>query len=67
MKAALMAVAWNDDEWTFEALVSHYKTLVRYLNLMDMGMVLGAECGTPAMTQRSEFPKLAYELGRTLS
>ena len=67
MKAALLAVAWNDDEWTFEALVSHYKTLVRYLNLMDMGMVLGAECGTPAMTQRSEFPKLAYELGRTLS
>ena len=46
MKSALLAVAWNDDNWTFEALEVHYKTLVRYLNLMDMGMVLGAGCGT---------------------
>lgn len=67
MKSALLAVAWNDDSWTFEALEAHYKTLVRYLNLTDMGMILGAGCGTPAMTQRSEFPKLAYELGKRLS
>ena len=33
MKSALLAVAWNSDDWTFEALESHYKTLVRYLNL----------------------------------
>lgn len=67
MKSALLAVAWNDDNWTFEALEVHYKTLVRYLNLMDMGMVLGAGCGTPEMTRRSKFPKLAYELGKRLS
>ena len=28
-----------------------------------MGMVLGAGRGTPEMTRRSKFPKLAYELG----
>ena len=67
MKSALLAVAWNDDNWTFEALEVHYKTLVRYLNLTDMGMVLGVGCGTPAMTKQSEFPKRAYELGRKLS
>ena len=67
MKSALLAVAWNDDNWTFEALEVHYKTLVRYLNLMDMVMVLGAGCGTPEMTRRSKFPKLAYELGKRLS
>ena len=45
MRSALLAVAWNSDDWTFEALESHYKTLVRYLNLQDMGMVLGRGCG----------------------
>lgn len=67
MKSALLTVAWNADNWTFDALEAHYKTLVRYLNLTDMGMVFGTGCGTPAMTQRSKFPKLAYELGRKLS
>ena len=66
MKAALLAVAWNSDNWTFEALEAHYKTLVRYLHLRDMGMVLGTGCGTPSMTQHSEFPQQAYELGRNL-
>ena len=46
MKSAQLAVAWNSDGWTFEALQAHYKTLVRYLNLTDMGMVLGSGCGT---------------------
>ena len=47
MKSALLAVAWNNDDWTMTALVEHYKTLVRYLNFKDMGMVLGYGCGTP--------------------
>lgn len=46
--------------------MAHYKTLVRYLNLTDMGMVLGYGCGTPAMTRRSPFPQKAYELGNKL-
>ena len=66
MKSALLAVAWNSDDWTFEALESHYKTLVRYLNLEDVGMVLGAGCGTPSMTQHSKFPQQAYNLGNRL-
>lgn len=33
LKSALLTVAWNADDWTFEALEAHYKTLVRYLNL----------------------------------
>lgn len=67
MKSALLAVAWNHDSWTFDALEVHYKTLVRYLSLTDMGMILGAGCGTPAMTRHSKFPKLAYEFGRNLA
>lgn len=66
MKSALLAVAWNGDDWTFEALEAHYKTLVRYLNLTDMGTVLGYGCGTPAMTQHSPYPQQAYTLGNRL-
>lgn len=64
MKSVLLAVAWNSDSWIFEALESHYKTLVRYLNLKDMGMVLGYGCGTPSMTQHSEYPQQVYNLGK---
>ena len=66
MKSALLTVAWNSDSWTFEALEAHYKTLVRYLNLTDMGMVLGYGCGSPSMTKHSEYPQQAYHLGNRL-
>ena len=66
LKSALLAVAWNADDWTFEALTAHYRTLVRYINFADMGMVLGHGCGTPSMTARSKYPREAYQLGASL-
>ena len=66
LKSALLTVAWNGDDWTFEALTAHYKTLVRYIHFEDMGMVLGYGCGTPGMTERSRYPQEAYRLGRGL-
>ena len=66
MKSALLAVAWNSDNWTFDSLESHYRTLVRYLHLDDQGMVLGRGCGSPGMTRNTEYPEKAYELGRSL-
>ena len=66
MKAALLAVAWNADDWTFDALVAHYRTLVRYLHMDDCGMVLGRGCGTPSMTRRSRCMDEAHALGASL-
>lgn len=66
MRSALLSVAWNQDSWTFDALETHYHTLVRYLNLRDEGMVLGYGCGTPFMTQHSQYPQEAYLLGKGL-
>ena len=66
LKSALLTVAWNADDWTFEALVSHYKTLVRYINFEDKGMVLGYGCGSTATTNRSKYPNEAYQFGRSL-
>lgn len=66
LKAVLIADAWNADDWTFEALVAHYRTLCRYLSMTDAGMVLGYGCGTPSMTKRSHHLKEAYDLGASL-
>jgi multimeric flavodoxin WrbA len=66
LKSALLTVAWNADDWTFDALEAHYKTLVRYINLEDKGMVLGYGCGSPSMTKRSKYPEEAYRLGKRL-
>ena len=66
LKSALLSVAWNADNWTFEALEAHYKTLVRYINFQDCGRVLGYGCGTPSMTKRSKYPQQAYQLGKQL-
>ena len=66
LKSAMLSVAWNSDGWTFDALESHYQTLVRYLNLSDQGAVYGRGCGTPSMTKRSPYLHDAYQLGRNL-
>lgn len=66
MKSAMISAAWNADCWTFEALESHYKTLVRYLNFKDMGAVWGKGCGTPSVTKSSRYMQQAYELGKNL-
>lgn len=66
MKSAMISAAWNADGWTFEALEAHYKTLVRYLNLKDMGAIWGKGCGTPSMTKNSRYVQQAYELGKNL-
>ena len=66
MKSAIISATWNTDDWSFEELEAHYKTLVRYLNLEDRGMVLGYGCGTPSMTEHSQFPQQAYNLGNCL-
>lgn len=67
MKSAFLPAAWNDGEWTMDAIREHDLTLVRYLNLRDMGMVPGSSGGTPSMTKRSRYPQAAYELGKKLN
>ena len=49
-----------------QSLTAHYKTLVRYINFEDMGMVLGYGCGSPSMTMTSGFPEKAYQLAKNI-
>ena len=66
LKTALLTVAWNADDWTFDALAAHYKTIVRYINFEDERMVLGKGYGTTGMTAKSKYPKEGYEIGKNL-
>ena len=66
IKSAFFSVAWNSNDWTFDALETHYKTLVRYLQMQDKGMILGKGCGTPSMTANSKYMQIAYDFGKNL-
>ena len=66
LKSALIAAAWDSNDWTMGSLANHYQTLCKYLNLKDQGMILGVGCGTVSMTKRSSFPQSAYEFGKKL-
>ena len=62
-KSVLMATAYNRADWTMNALVDHYDTLVRYMGWTDMGKVLAIGCGARSLIEKSEFPDQAYKLG----
>ncbi len=64
MKSALIVSAWNDDDWTMDALGSHYMALCKYLNFENIGTILGKHCGTVESTRKSCFPQKAYELAK---
>ncbi len=66
MKTALIVAAWDSNEWTMTEVESYYDTLCRYMNFKNQGKILGTGCGNVPMTQRTGFPRQAYELGRSL-
>lgn len=66
LKTALIAAAWDCNDWTMQDLSAHYQTLCRYMNFQDQGMILGTGCGSVSMTKRSPFLNQAYELGKSL-
>ena len=52
LKSALLTVAWNADDWTFEALEAHYKTLVRYISFEDTTTKVLLSYGKSAIFER---------------
>ena len=65
-KSILMATAWDAKNWTMSSLVQHYETLVKYMNWKDCGKVLAVGCGTRSMIEASEFPEIAFNLGKSI-
>lgn len=65
-RVVLQTVAYNSQNWTFEALVEHYKTLCEAMEWQDVGMVLGYGCGARSLCAGSKFEDQAYKLGKSL-
>ena len=65
-KAVLMVTAYANKDWTMDSITEHYKTLVRYLQWEDAGMVLAVGCGARSDIERTDFPNQAYKLGLNL-
>ena len=65
-KSVLMATAYNSADWTMEALVAHYNTLVRYMDWQDAGQVLAIGCGSRSLVESSAFGNQAYKIGANL-
>lgn len=65
-KSVLIATAYNSADWTMNALVDHYDTLVRYMEWNDVGKVLGIGCGARSLVEKSEFGDQAYSIGANL-
>jgi hypothetical protein len=42
-------------------LVSHYKTIVKYLKWKDAGIILATGCGTRSDIEQTEYPAQAYQ------
>lgn len=65
-KSLMMATAWNSSDWTMEALINHYETLVRYMNWQSVGQVMATGCGARALVEHSDFGEQAYKIGANL-
>ena len=65
-KSIFMATAWNSADWTFEALKSHYETLVRYMNWEDCGQIWATGCGYRSAVENSGFADAAFKIGKNL-
>lgn len=66
LKTALIVTAWDANDWTMSAVSAYYETLCRYMHFENQGMILGTNCGTVPMTKSTDFPRLAYELGKKI-
>ncbi|GFZ30166.1 flavodoxin [Clostridium zeae] len=65
-KAMLFAAAYGIDDGTMEGLQKTYEAILRYLNWKDAGMLLAKGCPAREVIETTDYPKLAYEMGKSI-
>ena len=66
LKSALICAGYDTDYNSFAPLEGHYKTIADFLKFENMGVLMGLGCGTPEMTQNSQYMQKAYEFGKKI-
>ena len=62
----LMATSYDAFDWTMKALEAHYQTIIRYLEWKDAGILFATGCGSREDIEQTEFPAMAYQMGKTV-
>lgn len=62
----LLAACGDKEEWAMDALVLHYRTLCRYLQWREAGMVLAIGAYTRKDAENTNYPLMARNLGAGL-
>ena len=65
-RTVLLATSGDAEDWTMGALVSHYRTFIRYFGWEDAGMLLAEGFNKREEIEDSVYPQKAYDLGRSL-
>ena len=66
-KAVLLAAGASPYAWIMEGLTATYRTELRYLGWQDQGTVLAVNCYSKEDIEKTDYLKLAYELGKNLN
>ena len=62
----IVATAADGNDWTMSALELNYDNIVRYLGFEDCGKILATFCYLKPDIINSNYPNMAYELGKSL-
>lgn len=65
-KLGLIVTANNPNSHIMDIIVSNYLSIVNFLGVENAGMILATGCGTPEITMQTNFPRLAYEFGKSI-
>jgi len=60
---SLVAACGDKDEWATDALVTHFRTICRYMNWREGGMVLARGAYTRKDVEDTDYPMMARSLG----
>lgn len=65
LKAGVIMTAWNNNDWTFEAIDKYFDILFDYMHFKDSGRIYGKGCGTVSMMPKKYYEE-AYKLGKEI-
>ena len=65
-KAMLFATSYGADNETMSGLEKTYEAILRFLNWENAGSLFATGCPVREVLEQSEFPDMAYEMGKAI-
>lgn len=65
LKAGVIMTAWNNNDWTYDAIDKYFDILFNYMHFKDSGRIYGKGCGTVSMMPK-HYLEEAYKLGENI-